>query len=308
MSWLHAVLDVPDHLHAAAADFWARALGWPVGAPWPGHPELQSFEPGAATAYLHLQRIDGPPRVHLDLESDDRDGAVGTAVSLGAELVAERDRWTTLRSPGGLPFCVLTAREHASPEPATWPGGHRARMVQVCVDSPRSAHDREVEFWRRLLAGRWVDSGAPEFAGKWHDDAGSPLQRVPAARRGAARCGRTWTRDRDRGRPRRDRRRPRSRRLARPARSGRPAVLRHCKLARGHPNPRHRLKAPQATRCWSTSSRARSRVSGARSSASHGLVAYAVSTASSTSSTVSSGCSADSDPTEATSNGRPRWP
>jgi len=176
MSWLHAVLDVPDHLHAAAADFWARALGWPVGAPWPGHPELQSFEPGAAMAYLHLQRIDGPPRVHLDLESDDRDGAVGTAVSLGAELVAERDRWTTLRSPGGLPFCVLTAREHASPEPVTWPGGHRARMVQVCVDSPRSAHDREVEFWRRLLAGRWVDSGAPEFAGKWHDDAGSPLQ------------------------------------------------------------------------------------------------------------------------------------
>jgi hypothetical protein len=27
-----------------------------------------------------------------------------------------------------------------------------------------------------LLAGRWVDSLSPEFAGKWHDDAGSPLQ------------------------------------------------------------------------------------------------------------------------------------
>jgi hypothetical protein len=31
-------------------------------------------------------------------------------------------------------------------------------------------------FWRTLLPGRWVTSPAPEFAGKWHDDAGSPLQ------------------------------------------------------------------------------------------------------------------------------------
>jgi len=33
-----------------------------------------------------------------------------------------------------------------------------------------------VTFWRALLPGRWVDSSAPEFAGKWRDDAGSPLQ------------------------------------------------------------------------------------------------------------------------------------
>jgi hypothetical protein len=49
-------------------------------------------------------------------------------------------------------------------------------MVQVCIDSPAAAHERETAFWRALLPGRWVDSAAPEFAGKWHDDAGSPLQ------------------------------------------------------------------------------------------------------------------------------------
>ncbi len=49
-------------------------------------------------------------------------------------------------------------------------------MVQVCIDSPVDAHDREVTFWHRLLGERWVESSAPEFAGKWHDDAGSPLQ------------------------------------------------------------------------------------------------------------------------------------
>jgi hypothetical protein len=48
--------------------------------------------------------------------------------------------------------------------------------VQVCVDSPAVVHDAEVDFWRALLAGRWAGSGAPEFAGKWHDDEGSPIQ------------------------------------------------------------------------------------------------------------------------------------
>jgi Glyoxalase-like domain len=49
-------------------------------------------------------------------------------------------------------------------------------MVQVCVDAPAAAHDVEVAFWRDLLAARWVPSDRPEFSGKWHDDAGSPLQ------------------------------------------------------------------------------------------------------------------------------------
>jgi hypothetical protein len=49
-------------------------------------------------------------------------------------------------------------------------------MVQVCIDTPRSVHDEEGSFWHEVLAGRWVDSGAAEFADTWHDDAGSPLQ------------------------------------------------------------------------------------------------------------------------------------
>ena len=48
--------------------------------------------------------------------------------------------------------------------------------MQVCIDSPASVHDEEVAFWRALLQGRWTPSPAREFAGKWHDDAGSPIQ------------------------------------------------------------------------------------------------------------------------------------
>jgi hypothetical protein len=176
MTWLHVVIDAPAAHQDPEAEFWAEALGWPVGVPWRGHPELRSFEPPRGTSYVHLQEIDGPPRVHIDLESPDPEATAGVAVRLGAELVAERDSWRTLASPGGLPFCILAARDHEPPEPITWPRGHRTRLVQVCIDSPVAAHDREVAFWRDLLDGRWVDSPAHEFAGKWHDDAGSPLQ------------------------------------------------------------------------------------------------------------------------------------
>ena len=176
MVWLHAVIDVPAEHLEVTADFWCRVLGWRAGEPWPGHPELRSFEPPSGRAYVHLQQIDGPPRVHIDVESDDPPETVTKAVALGAELVAERESWRTLRSPGGLPFCVIRAKQHDPPDPVTFPDGHRVRMVQVCIDSPRSDHEEEVAFWRALLPGRWADSHLPEFAGKWHDDAGSPIQ------------------------------------------------------------------------------------------------------------------------------------
>ena len=176
MAWLHAVIDVPADQHAAVADFWARALGWQLGVPWPDHPELHSFEPPRGGSYVHLQRIDGPPRVHVDLESDRPAVTVDHAVGLGAHLGEEHERWRTLLSPGGLPFCVVEPSSHRAPEPTLWPSGHRSRMVQVCIDAPAEVHDDEVAFWRGLLPGRWVNSSSPEFAGKWHDDAGSPLQ------------------------------------------------------------------------------------------------------------------------------------
>lgn len=180
MAWLHAVLDVPAELHDAQLAFWSGALGWRPGAPWTHHPELRSLEPDDGEPYVHVQRIEGAPRVHVDVEATDPPAAVDRALGLGARVVGEQDRWTTLASPGGLPFCVLRSPgpEHGrrTPGPVAWPGGHRGRLVQVCIDSPAPAHELEVAFWRGLLPGRWADSPSPEFAGKWHDDAGSPLQ------------------------------------------------------------------------------------------------------------------------------------
>lgn len=176
MSWVHAVIDVPADLHQTSADFWSHVLGWPLGDSWDGHPELRSFEPPAGGHYVHLQRISGPARVHIDVEATDPARIVARAVKLGALLEAESETWRTLRSPGGLPFCVLAARERDAPGPTVFDDGHRTRLVQVCIDSPRAVHATEVAFWKALVPGRWVRSPDPEFAGKWHDDDGSPIQ------------------------------------------------------------------------------------------------------------------------------------
>ena len=139
-------------------------------------PQLRSFEPPHGTPYVHLQEIEGPPRVHVDVECHDLDAAVWLARELGARLVAENERWRTLASPGGLPFCVLEASDHEPSQPVAWHDGHRSRMVKVCIDTPVAAHEREVAFWRAFLPGRWADSPAPGLAGKCHDDAGSRIQ------------------------------------------------------------------------------------------------------------------------------------
>jgi len=171
------VIDVPAGLHASSARFWEQALGWPLADLWPGHPELRSFEPEDGAAYVHLQQIKGPPRVHVDVECEDAPASIEAAVAGGAEVMGRFERWVALRSPGGLPFCVLRAQARPAPAPVQWPSGHRSRLVQVCVDSPTTRRDAELAFWRGLLPGRWVDyTVSREFAGKWHDDAGSPLQ------------------------------------------------------------------------------------------------------------------------------------
>lgn len=131
MRWVHVVLDAPPAVLERTATFWSRALGWPLGPEWPGHPELRSFQPRRGDPYVHLQAIEGEPRVHVDLEVADLDAERDRAASLGARVGCRLDEWQQMRSPGGLPFCRVAEAPHAGPPPPLLLGpGHRTRLVQ----------------------------------------------------------------------------------------------------------------------------------------------------------------------------------
>jgi hypothetical protein len=177
-SRIEIVLDLPrssPHLGAAEA-FWAAALGWPLGDPWPGYPELATFTPPTGDPYVHRQLVDGPGGVHLDLEVPELDAATARLTGLGAELVRRTADWQTLTSPGGLDFCVVRELTGPRPAPVSGPAGLRRRLVQLCLDVPPPHVDAELAFWRAALPWRAQEIDAPEFLLRLVPPPGAPAQ------------------------------------------------------------------------------------------------------------------------------------
>ena len=145
--WLHVFIDVAPDVSDESASFWSAVLGWPVGEQWPGHPEFRSFTPPAGDSYIHQQIGDHGPRIHFDLEVPDR-GTADRLVQLGAVITGYGDGWCPMRSPGGLPFCLIDRADHARP-----PAQHRTRMVQICIDSRRNCMIKRSRSGSRRLAG-----------------------------------------------------------------------------------------------------------------------------------------------------------
>lgn len=156
---VHVFVDVPHAQWSRSVEFWCAAAAGVPSAPWGDAGQYLTIIPPEGDGWVHLQSIDGPPRVHVDLDSTDRAAAQDGSLALGAWTEWVREEATAMRSPGGLVFC------HSS-------GGHdemvRAdptRMLdQVCIDIPAPLWDDELEFWRRLT-GRVLELGRrAEFA------------------------------------------------------------------------------------------------------------------------------------------------
>jgi Glyoxalase-like domain len=98
--------DVPDECFADEVAFWSGALGRPpvIDDADPDYAELGLPLPGLQ---FMVQRIGGPARLHLDVETDDIDAEVARLETLGARRVAQVQSWWVLRDPAGLLFCVV---------------------------------------------------------------------------------------------------------------------------------------------------------------------------------------------------------
>jgi hypothetical protein len=101
-----ALVDVPAADFERETGFWSAALG--------AAPEIDDSDPDYADMgevtpgfQFYVQRVGAPPRVHLDIETDDVDAEVARLEKLGATRVQQVRTWWIMRDPAGMLFCVV---------------------------------------------------------------------------------------------------------------------------------------------------------------------------------------------------------
>jgi hypothetical protein len=160
--WMYAFVDRPADRFAEACRFWTAVTDTHLSAP---RGEFVTLLPHAGDPYLKAQAVGDAGGVHLDLCVDDVAAETATAQRHGATVVARHDGWTVLRSPGGLPFCLVPWHGEATRPPAVAAaGGDTSRLDQVCLDVPPAGYDAELAFWA-AVTGRKPEPAA--FPG-WH--------------------------------------------------------------------------------------------------------------------------------------------
>jgi len=115
-------LDCPAPLVDVEREFWSALTGWPVAVD-PARVLVPLERPDGIPVRLLVQRLgadDPRTRVtgHVDVAAagPDRDVVVGEHVDLGAVVVERFERWTVMRDPAGLTYC-LTGRSPDLPAP-----------------------------------------------------------------------------------------------------------------------------------------------------------------------------------------------
>lgn len=100
------VIDCRTDDLTEAAHFWSRALGYGLGE-LDADGKYWALEGPADQVCILLQKVDHEPRVHLDIETDDKAAEVERLKALGAKPLAEIKRWHVLEAPSGHRFCVV---------------------------------------------------------------------------------------------------------------------------------------------------------------------------------------------------------
>lgn len=178
--WITAFLDLAPATWASAPAHWAALTGSTLSDLRGADDEFATLEPADGHAHLKLQRTaagNDPARLHLDLHVPDPATAATRAVALGAVVVHTSEHgYVVLRSPGGLPFCLVAHPACLRSSPVEHDGGHRSLVDQVCLDIPPRLFDAELAFWSTLTG--WAprpSSTSAEFTAL-HRPAGQPLR------------------------------------------------------------------------------------------------------------------------------------
>ncbi len=151
--WLTAFIDRPAASHDAAARFWSALTASALSPSRGQHGQFATLIPPDGDAYLRAQRLaEGPAGTHLDVHVDDIGASARRAVDAGARQVQAYDDVVVLRSPAGLPWCVVEHHGERS-RPPPLPAGDTGELHlvdQICIDIPASRFDEECAFWSRI--------------------------------------------------------------------------------------------------------------------------------------------------------------
>jgi len=101
-------LDIPPDGYDAECEFWAGLTGWELAATSAPYMRQLVRSSGMPLRIL-LQRRDegvGPVTAHLDIATTDREAEVARHQALGATVDGGGPRWTRLRDPAGMLYCV----------------------------------------------------------------------------------------------------------------------------------------------------------------------------------------------------------
>jgi len=105
------LIDVQTEQYDAAETFWAAVTGRTAEPEDDEYASLGSLD----RVSLALQRTGAgtPPRVHLDVETDDVSAEVDRLAGLGATVTSRIDDYVILADPAGHPFCVVPVQSPA---------------------------------------------------------------------------------------------------------------------------------------------------------------------------------------------------
>ena len=106
----------------AAAGFWSKALGLPVGELSPEESATFAKLDGAPGGlHVEVQKVRHDSRVHLDIETDDIEAEVRRLEALGATRIAAVHTWVVMEAPTGQRFCVVRMKHpDAGAAPNAW--------------------------------------------------------------------------------------------------------------------------------------------------------------------------------------------
>ena len=100
------VIDCKTDDPAEAARFWSAALGYPISDHQPDDHYVALESPDGEMRAL-VQKVDHESRIHLDVETDDKEAEARRLEAIGAKRVAELKGWIVMEAPSGHRFCLV---------------------------------------------------------------------------------------------------------------------------------------------------------------------------------------------------------